>query len=82
MNASASPMVSSTSRVRAWTPSARLWVAGPAALSMTQVWTPRASSWAARVSPVGPAPTTRTWQSADDVFVVMRQPSRGLARQY
>ena len=65
-------MVSSTSSVRAWMPSARLWVAGPAALSMMQVRMPRASSCAASVSPVGPAPTTRTWQSADDVFVVMQ----------
>ena len=37
MNASASPMVSSSSSVRAWMPSARLCGAGPSPLSMTRV---------------------------------------------
>jgi len=63
MNRSARPIMSKTSSVRAWTPIARDCRAVPSPWSMMRVRIPRASSSAASTSPVGPAPTTSTWQS-------------------
>src|SRR5437016_12217512 len=48
------------SSVRACTPSALDSRAGPACWSMIRTRTPRRASWFASISPVGPAPTTRT----------------------
>src|SRR3954471_967846 len=46
--------------MRAWTTSAREVVPGPGARSTTRTLTPKRVSQSASVSPVGPAPTTRT----------------------
>jgi hypothetical protein len=53
-------MPSSTSSVRAFTPAAREVFAPSACLSMSMTFVPLSSNDAARVRPVGPAPTMST----------------------
>jgi hypothetical protein len=57
---SARPSPRRTSRVRGWTPSARDSCTRSSCRSTMRTVAPNAWSWAARVRPVGPAPTTRT----------------------
>src|SRR5437867_1576930 len=46
---------------------ARVWNDGPVCRSMMTTRTPRRPSWLASMSPVGPAPTTRTSVSTADL---------------
>ena len=62
-NRSARPIMSNTSRVRAWMPRARVCRDRPVALVDDAGPDAAGQQLAGQPSPVGPAPTTRTWQS-------------------
>ena len=54
------PQAAEDLRVRGWTPNARDSCTRSSCRSTMRTVAPNARSWAARVRPVGPAPTTRT----------------------